>query len=106
MENGGKPLHVDLVQNAWASGLQVRMTRVEAVSDHVELRNALPDYQDLLQRAAPELHLEKAAPADAFAILARMYSNSYFFVTDPHDDANCPYMNGSLPMNVRLASSS
>jgi hypothetical protein len=97
------PLHVDLIQNDWMGGWQVRLARVEAVDDHVELRIALPKYEDLLQRADPEVHLEKAPPQQAFEILSRMYHNSYFFVTEPHDDAHCLYLNGVVQMDVRLA---
>ncbi len=82
------------------------MARVEAVDDHVEVRQALPEYQDLLERADPTLHLGKRLPDDAFATLSAMYNNSYFFVTEPHTDNDCMYLNGSVPMSVRIASPS
>jgi hypothetical protein len=97
------PLHVDLVQNQWAAGLQIRVACVEAVADHVELSYAQPEYQELLQRADPSGSLEKSQPAEVFATLSRLYNNSYFFVTDPHDDSTCPYRNGVVRMTVRMA---
>jgi hypothetical protein len=98
------PLHVDVVQNEWSAGLQVRVACVEAVADHVELRYAEPQYQDLLQSADTDGTLEKSQPAEAFAILSRAYNNSYFFVTDPHDDRTCPYNQGVVRMTVRTSS--
>jgi hypothetical protein len=99
-------VHVDLVKNEWASGLQVRAACVAAISDHVQLvGNAILEYQDLLDRpifdptTGSTVYLVKEKPEDAFAVLGHAFASEYTFVTAPHDDLVCPFLHGeTLPM--------
>ena len=78
---------------------------------HISL-DANPEYMALLQKPMVSpvdgqwVYLEKTGPEEAFPLLAQMYSNDYFFVTEAHDEATCLFRHGpSLGMKVRFADS-
>ena len=49
-------------------------------------------YRDLVQNALPEL---SSRPERFLAQLPRKFHSDYFFATEPHEDADCPFAHGT-----------
>ena len=84
--------HVDLIENRWSGGYQERVGVATVQGGRIEVKADSAHYRDLVQNALPEL---SSRPERFLAQLPRKFHSDYFFATEPHEDADCPFAHGT-----------
>jgi hypothetical protein len=85
--------HVDLVENRWSAGYQERVGTVFEERGTVRVEADDAHYREVVLGAMPELMAQD--PMKFLEELARRFHSDYFFATELHDEANCPFADGS-----------
>ena len=84
--------HVDLVENRWSAGWQERVGTVFLDAGHVQVRTEDHHYREVVLGSLPELMAESASKF--LQALPGHFHSDYFFATEPHDEADCPFAAG------------
>ena len=92
-------VHVDLVHNDWGSRRQFRIACVEADGQSVRATHFSDRGQELLQRIVDARNdvttgVTDLEPEQAFSLLRSTFHNTYFFTTEPHEEAACGFTAG------------
>src|SRR2546423_11261703 len=84
-------LHVDVIKNEWAAGIQHRVAAVSVIKGDVHIDAGDPaSWHETVMRAVADV--EPRGNVRGFLdALHEGLSGSYLFATEPHDERSCPY---------------
>lgn len=84
-------LHVDVIKNEWAAGIQHRVAAVSIVKGDIQVDAGDPvGWRETVMRTVADVDPRGNVRGFLGALHERL-SGSYLFATEPHDERTCPY---------------
>jgi len=83
-------LHVDVIKNEWAAGIQYPVAAVHVSKGEVQVEAGDPEgWRETVLRTVSDVSPKRVR--DFLDALHTRLNGSYLFTTEPHDDRACPY---------------